>query len=89
MPFALRTGRRQTAGAKLARRRRQHSIVHLRARVLKNQTGNRRAIASFCRRAQLTYPAKVRSGSHHAADELHVVELKIAGSQQAPRRRAR
>ena len=77
-----RTSGRQAARAKLARRRSQHSVFHFRARILKNQTGDRRSVASLRRCAQLTQPAEIRSGSHYATHKLHIIELKISRAQK-------
>ncbi len=56
--------------------------MHLRPRILKYQPRDRRSVTSFGGRAQLADPAEIRSRAHHATDQLHAIELKIAGAQK-------
>ena len=49
---------------------------------MQNQAGNRGPITFLRDRAQFPDPAEIRSRPHHAADKLHVIELKIPGAQQ-------
>ena len=74
--------RSEAAARKSRRGRGEDAVAIVGARVAQNQAGNRGAVALFRRGPQLSDPAKIGARAHHAAGELHGVELKIAGGEQ-------